>query len=380
MDIAAKMGIYDIINRLASQGIGIILISDEVAEVYCNCHRILLMRKGRIVRRIYCRRKFRNMTWGRKSMRAEATAFLRSDEFYLLLIIIGLGVLLTFLTDGFFTLENLFDMLVSYSFLGIMAIGLMVVLISGGIDISFTATATVAQYIMATIIIKFGGNWLIALLIPVLIGIACGAINALLVYYLRVHSIIITIATLNLFYGILIFVTRGKWIYNFPDWFTQGFSIFEVETANGTIYSFSLSIIALLAVIALAALVMKRTSVGRQIYAMGSNMDAAKRMGFHLLRLHFFVYCFMGALAGIAGFVQAQLVQTVAPNSIVGRELEVVAAVVLGGASLAGGAGTVLGTVLGVSPDCRHAKRPGVAGRFFLLAKSRDRFDYPGQC
>ena len=282
-------------------------------------------------------------------MRAKVIKFLRSGEFYLLLIIIGLGLLLTFLTDGFFTLENLFDILVSYSFLGIMAVGLMVVLISGGIDISFTATATVAQYIMATIIIKLGGNWLIAFLLPILIGIGIGAINALLVYYLRVHSIIITIATLNLFYGVLIFVTRGKWIYNFPDWFAEGFSLFEVETADGTIYSFSLSIIALLAVIALAALLMNRTSVGRQIYAMGSNMDAAGRMGFHLLRLHFFVYCFMGMLAGIAGVVQAQLVQTVAPNSIVGRELEVVAAVILGGASLAGGAGTVLGTVLGVT-------------------------------
>ncbi len=282
-------------------------------------------------------------------MRAEAIRFLRSGEFYLLLIIIGLGVLLTFLTDGFFTLENLFDVLVSYSFLGIMAVGLMVVLISGGIDISFTATATVAQYVMATIIIKLGGNWLIAFLLPILIGISFGAVNALLVYYLRVHSIIITIATLNLFYGVLIFVTRGKWIYNFPDWFAQGFSLLEVEAADGTIYSFSLSIIVSSAVIVVAALVMNRTSVGRQVFAMGSNMDAAGRLGFHLLRLHLFVYCFMGMLAGIAGVVQAQLVQTVAPNSIVGRELEVVAAVILGGASLAGGAGTVLGTVLGVT-------------------------------
>jgi simple sugar transport system permease protein len=289
------------------------------------------------------------MNWGKKSMQVNARKFLRSGEFYLLLIITGLGALLTFLTDGFFTLENLFDILVSYSFLGIMAVGLMVVLISGGIDISFTATATVAQYVMATIIIKLGGNWVIAFLVPISIGIVFGAINALLVYYLRVHSIIITIATLNFFYGILIFVTRGKWIYNFPDWFAHGFSLLEVEAADGTIYSFSLSVIVLLAVIALVGLVMNRTPVGRQIYAMGSNMDAAERIGFHLLRLHFFVYCFMGMLAGIAGVVQAQLVQTVAPNSIVGRELEVVAAVILGGASLAGGAGTVLGTVLGVT-------------------------------
>ncbi len=282
-------------------------------------------------------------------MRTKVTRFLRSGEFYLLLIILTLGALLTFLTDGFFTLENLFDMLASYSFLGIMAIGLMVVLISGGIDISFTATATVAQYVMATIMIEHGANWLIVFSIPVLIGITLGAFNALLVYYLRVHSIIITIATLNLFYGALIFITRGKWIYNFPEWFAQGFNLLEFKAADGIVYSFSLPIIMLFFVIVIAGFVMNKTSVGRQIYAMGSNMDAARRMGFRLLRLHLYVYCFMGALAGVAGLVQAQLVQTVAPNSIVGRELEVVAAVILGGASLAGGAGTVLGTVLGVT-------------------------------
>ena len=225
----------------------------------------------------------------------------------------------------------------------------MVVLISGGIDISFTATATVAQYIMASFIIQHGGGWWVAFLIPITIGIMLGAVNAVLVYNLRVHSIIITIATLNVFYGVLIFVTRGKWIYNFPDWFAEGYSLLDFTAADGTDYSFSLSIIVLLAVFAVTGFLLNRTSVGRQIYAMGGNMDAAKRMGFNLLKLHFFVYCYMGFLAGIAGLVQAQLVQTVAPNSIVGRELEVVAAVVLGGASLAGGAGTLLGTILGVT-------------------------------
>ncbi|UCE51022.1 MAG: ABC transporter permease [Desulfobacterales bacterium] len=275
--------------------------------------------------------------------------FLKSSEFYLFLVIAGLGAILTVVTEDFFSLENLFDVLVSYSFLGIMAVGLMVVLISGGIDISFTATATVAQYIMASFIIQHGGGWWVAFLIPVTIGIMLGAVNAALVYNLRVHSIIITIATLNVFYGVLIFVTRGKWIYNFPDWFAEGYSLFDFSAADGTDYSFSLSIIVLLAVFAVTGFLLNRTSIGRQIYAMGGNMDAAKRMGFNLLKLHFFVYCYMGFLAGIAGLVQAQLVQTVAPNSIVGRELEVVAAVVLGGASLAGGAGTLLGTILGVT-------------------------------
>jgi simple sugar transport system permease protein len=282
-------------------------------------------------------------------MKASTGRFFRSSEFYLILVITALGVILTVATENFFSLENLFDVMVSYSFLGIMAVGLMVVLISGGIDISFTATATVAQYIMASFIIQHGGGWWVAFLIPITIGITLGAVNALLVYYLRVHSIIITIATLNVFYGALIFVTRGKWIYNFPEWFAEGYSLFDFSAADGTEYSFSLSIILLLAVIAVTGFLLTRTSVGRQVYAMGGNMDAAKRMGFNLLKLHVFVYCYMGFLSGIAGLVQAQLVQTVAPNSIVGRELEVVAAVVLGGASLAGGAGTLLGTFLGVT-------------------------------
>lgn len=282
-------------------------------------------------------------------MKGKAGSFLKGSEFYLLLVIVGLSAILTFTTEGFFSFENLFDMLVSYSFVGILAVGLLVVLISGGIDISFTATATVAQYVMATIIIQHGGGWGAAFLIASAIGIALGVVNAVLVHHLRVHSIIITIATLNIFFGMLIFVTRGKWIYNFPDWFASGFSLFDFSAADGTVYSLSLPILVLLVVVAVTGFLMNRTSVGRQIYAMGGNMDAARRMGFRLLRLHLFVYGYMGLLAGIAAVVQAQIVQTVAPNSIVGRELEVLAAVVLGGASLAGGAGTLFGTVLGVA-------------------------------
>lgn len=282
-------------------------------------------------------------------MKGKIGRFPKSTEFYLLMVIAGLAVILTVFTEDFFSLENLFDVLMSYSFLGIMAVGLLVVLISGGIDISFTATATVAQYVMATFIIRQGGGWWLAFLIPIAIGITLGALNAVLVHKLRVHSIIITIATLNVFYGVLIFVTKGKWIYSFPDWFANGFSLFQVSRADGTIYSLSLPIIVLLVVLGITGLLLNKTSVGRQIYAMGGNMDAAGRMGLHLFRIRLFVYSYMGMLAGTAAVVQAQLVQTVAPNAIVGKELDVVAAVVLGGASLAGGAGTLLGTVLGVT-------------------------------
>jgi simple sugar transport system permease protein len=282
-------------------------------------------------------------------MKTKLGNFLKQNEFYLIAVIAVLIAVFAVLTEDFFSFENLFDMLLSYSFLGIMAAGFLVVLISGGIDISFTATATVAQYVVASFIIDHGGNWLVAFGMAAAIGIALGAINAFLVHYLEVSAIIITISTLNAFYGILIFLTRGKWLYNFPDWFADEFSLYSVTAADGTVYSLSLPIVALLVVLIITGLLLNKTTVGRKIYAMGGNLDAARRMGFNILGLHIFVYCYLGMLAGIAAIVQAHIVQTVAPNAIVGRELEVVAAVVLGGASLAGGRGTVLGTILGVT-------------------------------
>jgi len=282
-------------------------------------------------------------------MKTKLGNFLKRNEFYLILVIAVLIVILSFATEDFFSVENLFDILLSYSFLGIMAAGFLVVLISGGIDISFTATATVAQYVVASFIIKHGGNWLIAFSMASAIGIALGAVNAFLVHYLEVSAIIITISTLNIFYGILIFSTRGKWLYNFPDWFSEEVSFYNFTTADGTVYSLSLPILVFLGILIVTGILLNKTAIGRKIYAMGGNLEAAKRMGFNILKLHVFVYCYLGLLAGIAAIVQAHIVQTVAPNAIVGRELEVVAAVVLGGASLAGGRGTLLGTILGVT-------------------------------
>jgi simple sugar transport system permease protein len=281
-------------------------------------------------------------------MKTKSWHFLRRNEFYLMVVILVLAVFLSFATAEFFSLENLFDVLVSYSFLGIMAAGFLVVLISGGIDISFTATATVAQYIVASFMIKHHGNWVIVFAMAAAIGIVLGAINAFLVHCLKVSAIIITISTLNIYYGILIFITRGKWLYNFPDWFSEGVSLYNFPTAAGKVYSLSLPILVLLGVLIVTSVLLNKTTIGRKIYALGGNREAAKRMGFNILGLHLFVYCYLGLLAGIAAIVQAQIVQTVAPNAIVGRELEVVAAVVLGGASLAGGRGSLLGTILGV--------------------------------
>jgi len=281
-------------------------------------------------------------------MRNSLARLIGQHEFWLGVLVVALAVGLTIRTDEFFTLGNLTDVATSYAILGILACGLFVVLISGGIDISFPAMTAIAQYAMASWVIAHGGNFVLALALAMAVGLLLGLINGFLVYWLRVPAIIITIATLNLFYGLLVYATKGTWLYGFPDWFMNGVSWFTFTAADGYDYGLTLPLICLGATIIFTAVLMNYTRLGRQIYAMGGNRDAASRLGLNLLKLHFYVYGYMGILAGVAAVVQAQITQSVAPNSLFGYELTVLAAVVLGGTSMSGGRGTLIGTLLGV--------------------------------
>jgi simple sugar transport system permease protein len=269
-------------------------------------------------------------------------------EFWLGLLVLLLALGLSVGTGEFLTVGNLTDVATSYAILGILACGLFVVLIAGGIDISFPAMTSIAQYVMASWIITHGGNFIIAFALAMLCGMVLGLINGFLVYNLRVPAIIITIATLNLFYGLLVWFTGGKWLYGFPLWFMNGINWFSFTAGDGNNYGITLPLLCLCMVFIVTGVLMNFTRLGRQIYAMGSNHDAASRLGMNLLKLHFYAYGYMGLLAGVAAVVQAQITQSVAPNSLFGFELTVLAAVVLGGTSMTGGSGSLTGTLLGV--------------------------------
>jgi simple sugar transport system permease protein len=282
-------------------------------------------------------------------MRSSLARFRRSHEFWLLAVIVALSAALSLATDSFLTLQNLFDLLTSNAFVGILASGLLIVLIAGGIDISFTATASVAQYVALTLGIRHGLGWFALFAIAGATGVLCGLINAIFITTLRISSIIVSIATLNIFYGLLIFTTGGRYITSLPKFFRDGINWFEYEDAGGVPYALNLQILVLVISFATAWLLLNRTNLGRQIYAMGGNRDAAQRLGFHVFRINVLVYSYLGLVAGAASLVQAQLAQSVTPTVLVGKELDVLAAVVLGGASLTGGVGSVFGAILGVA-------------------------------
>jgi simple sugar transport system permease protein len=265
-------------------------------------------------------------------------SLLRRHDFLLLIIVVVISAVFAFFSPGFLTLANLVSLLESYSVMAIMAAGLLVVLIAGGIDISFAAIAAVSQYMVAMTMVHLGGNWAIAFVLSGLIGGALGVVNALLIYYLRALSVIVTISMMTFYFSMLLFVTRGVSIYNLPGWFTDDL----------TWWGIPFPVVVATVVLLVTTLILSRVSIGRQIYGLGGNPEAANRMGCHILALQCFVYGYSGVTAGIAGLVQAHRVEEVVPNALIGRELEVLAAVVLGGASLMGGIGTVSGTIFGI--------------------------------
>ncbi|MFV0547485.1 MAG: ABC transporter permease [Limnobaculum xujianqingii] len=273
---------------------------------------------------------------------------IKPHELFLSLTILVIGGYLSFASPDFMTFGNIYDLVNNYAMLTILACGLFIVLISGGIDISFPAMTIISQYVMVTLIQGTTGNFAIAFALSGGIGLLLGMVNAVLVNRLKVPSIIITISTLNIFYGLLLYLTKGVWLYSYPEWFEQGVMLFKFTAADGYDYGLSLQIITLIVVIALTGIIMNKTSIGRMIYAMGGNKEAASRMGFGIFKLQLFVYGYMGLMSGVAGVIQSATVLTVAPDSLLGYELTVLAAVVLGGTSIVGGRGTLLGTLLGV--------------------------------
>ena len=185
-------------------------------------------------------------------------AAFRRHEVQIASIIVLLGAFFSTLSPGFLSVSNLVTLLESYSVMAIMAAGLLIVLIAGGIDISFAAIAAVTQYIVATILVQIGGNWVVAFALSAVFGALLGVVNALLIHYLQALSVIVTISTMTFYFAVLMFLTDGVSIYDLPDWFT--------ETVAPLGIPFPVLVAAIVLVI--TAILLNRLSIGRQIYGL----------------------------------------------------------------------------------------------------------------
>ena len=164
-------------------------------------------------------------------------------EMWLALSVVLLGAVWSVLTPWFLTIPNMVDILETWSVSTILALGVFVVLVAGGIDISFAATASVAQYAAAFAAANAGWPPYAAIPLALGIGLALGALNAALIYYLRITSIIVTIATQSLYFALLMWWTGGKLIPVLPDWWSDRIVFFQAEAADFTARQTNLSVV-----------------------------------------------------------------------------------------------------------------------------------------
>ena len=278
---------------------------------------------------------------------------LNRHEFIIAVIIVVLSLLIGLKNPRFFSTANFFSIVRAATFTGIFSLGVLVVLISGGIDVSFTGIAVAAMYTTVSILVAqdYQGGMFIPFLIAGGLGLVMGLINAFFIAVFKLPTLIVTLGTLSLFRGAMLFFV-GSDYYNTAELppamkeFARA-SILTVESASGT-SSLHPTVFILIAVALLVWYVLRFTILGRGIYAMGGDREAAERAGFNIPMMQVIIYAFVGVLSGIGGLVVGALFRQANPFSIVGSELDVIAAAVLGGASIAGGRGTVVGTLLGV--------------------------------
>lgn len=242
-------------------------------------------------------------------------------------------------TDVFLSPGNLLNLLRQSAPMLVVAVAMTFVITTGGIDLSVGSIVALANA-AAAIVLAAGVPWPVAALGIVLLGGAVGAAQGWFVAYQRIPSFIVTLAGLSVLRGVALLLTGG---YSVPITGVPGF----VAIGRGWFLGFPMPAAIALAVVVLGFVVLRETRYGRQVVAVGANAEAARRVGMPALRVAASVFALTGAAAALAGLILAARLGSGSANAATGFELDVIAAVVLGGTSLLGGSGTILGTVLG---------------------------------
>lgn len=276
---------------------------------------------------------------------------LAQREILLVAVIVVTVIVFSIANPSFLSLAHLFGLGRSSVYIGIMALGVMLVLLTGGIDISVSAIAVSSMYLTTVTLmaIDYQGTFLLAVALALLIGGLLGLVNGLLVAWLKLPSLIVTIGTLTLYRGgLLAFVGTDRY-RNLPAQMSEfsGFHVFQT-TSSGRIVALHVAVVILLLLAVVLAVLLKRTWWGRYIYAVGDDTEAAVRMGVPVHSIRVTAFVISGALAGLAGLFYAAMNRTADPAALNGVEMTILAAVVLGGTAVTGGRGSVLGTLLGV--------------------------------
>lgn len=248
-------------------------------------------------------------------------------------------IYLSFASPVFLTVGNLSNIVVQTTVSAVIAIGMTFVIITAGIDLSVGAVAALAMVLGVKLMVGSGLPWPLAVAFGTLIGGMCGLANGALVTLARLAPFIATLGMMSAARGLVFIVTGATAVFGVPSSFRF--------LGQGTIGPIPFPLICLIVLALAAHILLTRTRLGRYAYAIGSNPEAARLSGIPIRRYLVAVYALQGVLAGFGGMIAASRVVSGQPNFGLGLELDVIAAAVIGGASLFGGEGTIVGTLIG---------------------------------
>jgi rhamnose transport system permease protein len=276
------------------------------------------------------------------NLKNQLSTIYRRREFDVFIVIVIVMVLVGVRNPTFFTLDNWKDMLMYVSILAFISIGQMMTIITGGIDLSVGSVLALSG--MSVGMIMRGNSFLhpvILILIGTIIGLGCGLLNGLLIGKGRVHPLITTLATMSIYRGLVVVVSRSLWVA-YGD-ITPGFRMI----ARGNTIGINNLMFSALIISIVSYYFLNHTRKGREVYAFGDNQEAAKFVGINGANINMLVFSISGMLAGFGGVLWVSRVNTAQANTALGYEMQTIASCVIGGVSIFGGVGNVIGLLLG---------------------------------
>jgi rhamnose transport system permease protein len=262
-----------------------------------------------------------------------------SRELSIVAAIAAIAAVLALVAPGFFTLANLRDLLLTNVPVLIVAAGMTLVVLTAQIDISVGSVFAICS-VAAGVFAVAGVPTLAAIALATLVGALLGALNGVLVAWVRIPSIVVTLAAMVALRDGLRWVTQGAWVQNLP----PGFHWFGLSQSASDFITIAAAVI----IAVKFAWALRYLAAGRAVYATGSDANAARLAGIDPQLVVFSVFAITGALTGFAAALNAVRFEQIPSNAGLGLELKVIAAVVVGGVAITGGRGTILGAVLGV--------------------------------
>jgi len=252
-----------------------------------------------------------------------------------------LGAVLTYASPVFLTGENMATVARQFSVIGIIAVGMTFVIVAGEIDLSVGSVLALAGIVTAKLSVDYAWPLPGAVLAGVASGTLAGFLNGLLTVSMGIPSFIITLGMMSVVRGLTYVITQGAPVADLP----EGIRFL----GYGTLWGISVPVATMVISALVGGVILARTKLGRYVYASGGNLEAARLSGVPTSRVRVFVFALTGALAAMAGIINTGWVTIAQPVAGLGYELDVIAAVIIGGASFSGGKGTVLGTMLGAT-------------------------------